>query len=239
MTYHVLICDDEPNICKQIGTALSVYSDTNGTDIQTTVFYDGESLYSFIASGNATDLVFLDIELPGISGAEIGNKLRNELKKNDIQIIYISSKTDYALQLFEARPFDFLVKPIQSERLTTVFSKYLQIYGKSDRFYEFQFNKNANRIPLSRILYINSNNKMINIVTENEVYSHYGSIKNIHGKYDSNGFWTVHNSYIVNIKYAERIGDDEIVMCNGDKIPVSRKFRPEIRKKLLTLNEVV
>lgn len=239
MTYHILICDDEPFTCAQIETTLIEYAESNGIRIDTEVFDKGETLYSFISANNDIDLVFLDIELPGISGAKVGNMIRNILRRNDIQIVYISSKTNYALQLFEARPFDFIVKPIQPLRLISMFSKYIQIYGESDHYYEYQFNRIDNKILLSKILYICSNNKLINIVTDNNTYSHYGSIKNLHGKYEPNGFWSVHNSYIINIKYADKIGDDEIVMCNGDIIPVSRKYKPEIRKKLLSLNEVV
>ena len=187
-------------------------------------------LYSYISSTPDVDLVFLDIELPGINGATVGNSIRNKLRQNDLQIVYISSKTNYAMQLFEARPFDFLVKPIRTERLTSLFEKYIQIYGNSEIYYEFHHSKADYRIPLSKILYFCCDNKLINVVTDKDIYSHYGSIKAIHGKYEKLGFWSVHNSYIVNIKYSDKITDNEILMCNGDLIPVSRKYKPGKKK---------
>lgn len=239
MPYRILICDDEPYTCAQIEDTLLKYGNDNAISIDTEVFDTGEALYSYISSTPDVDLVFLDIELPGINGATVGNSIRNKLKQNDLQIVYISSKTNYAMQLFEARPFDFLVKPIRTERLTSLLEKYIQIYGNSEIYYEFQHSKVDYRVPLSKILYFCCDNKLINVVTDKDIYSHYGSIKAIHGKYEKLGFWSVHNSYIVNIKYSDKITDNEILMCNGDVIPVSRKYKPEIKKKLLNLNEVL
>ncbi len=239
MVYNIYICDDEPQTCSQIEEILHTYSISNGIGIDTEVFITGEELFSYVRDHKDVDLVFLDIELPGLNGAEIGNMLREKLNNNYVQIVYISSKSTYAMQLFNARPFDFLVKPISRDRLITLFEKFIRIYGKKDSYYEYKYGKKDNKILLSRILYICSNNKQINIVTSDEIYSHYGSIRSIHGKYDKDGFWSVHNSYIVNIKYADRIRDDEIVMCNGDRIPVSRGYRSELKRRLLNLNEVV
>ena len=116
MPNRIMICDDEPCTCAQIEDTLLKYGNDNAISIDTEVFDTGEALYSYISSTPDVDLVFLDIELPGINGATVGNSIRNKLRQNDLQIVYISSKTNYAMQLFEARPFDFLVKPIRTER---------------------------------------------------------------------------------------------------------------------------
>lgn len=239
MTYKVLICDDESSTCGYLERVISQYADTNCLKIDTEVFFTGEELFEYVSSNSNIDLIFLDIELPGRPGSEIGNRLRRDLFRNDIQIVYISSMTGYALQLFEARPFDFVVKPLTTEKIFHVFDKYLQIYGETNVYYEYKYNKVDNKILLSKILYICSNNKQINVVTDNKVYTHYGRIKDIHGKYDIYGFWSVHNSYIINIKYADMIRDDHIIMCNGDVIPVSRKYKQSLKQNLLKFNEVI
>lgn len=239
MTYKVLICDDEPSACGYLEENILQYADTNCLKIDVDVFYTGEEMFEYVSVNTDIDLIFLDIELPGKDGAEIGNSLRRDIYRNDIQIVYISSIPGYALRLFEARPFDFLVKPITSEKLSRLLDKYMQIYGKADDYYEYKYNKIENKILLSKILYICSNNKQINIVTENKKYTYYGNIKDLHGKYEMNGFWSVHNSYIVNIKYADMIRDDQIIMCNGDVIPVSRNYKQALKRNLLRLNEVL
>ncbi|MEL7568552.1 MAG: response regulator [Dehalobacterium sp.] len=77
------------------------------------VFFSGEKLYQFICEGACFDIVFLDIELPKISGIDIGKKIRDEMHDETTKIVYISGKDSYAMGLFDVRPLNFLIKPIK------------------------------------------------------------------------------------------------------------------------------
>ena len=73
------------------------------------------------------DLIFLDIELKKKSGLDVSNYIRNELGNESVQIAYISAKTGYAMDLFEFRPINFLVKPLEySKVVITIFCAILQ-----------------------------------------------------------------------------------------------------------------
>ena len=64
------------------------------------MFYDGESLCEYLKSSSSVDLLFLDIELPKCNGVEVGKYIREKLENEETEIIYISSKTNYAMKLF-------------------------------------------------------------------------------------------------------------------------------------------
>lgn len=109
----VIICDDEKNICTQIEQLLERFALENCIGMETEVFFDGNQLISYLKREKAPDILFLDIELPGMNGVEIGKYIRDILENTEMVLIYISCKKDYALELFQNQPFDFLVKPIR------------------------------------------------------------------------------------------------------------------------------
>ena len=108
----VIICDDEFSTCVQLENYIEKYSQEHFIKADIDVFYDGESLCEYLKSSSSVDLLFLDIELPKCNGVEVGKYIREKLENEETEIIYISSKTNYAMKLFQCRPMDFLVKPI-------------------------------------------------------------------------------------------------------------------------------
>ena len=72
-------------------------------------------------------MLFLDIELPKMNGVAVGQYIRETLKNETIQIAYISSKQEYAMELFEMRPINFLVKPLYEKKIENVIDKFLQL----------------------------------------------------------------------------------------------------------------
>lgn len=94
------------------------------------MFFDGDTLTEYLKKEKAPDILFLDIELPGMNGVEVGKYIRDILRNTDMFMIYISSKKEYALELFQNQPFDFLIKPIKKERLYHVMEKIFSIIGK-------------------------------------------------------------------------------------------------------------
>lgn len=76
------------------------------------------------------NILFLDIELPGKDGVMVGKYIREVLEDENIFLVYISSKENYALQLFQNRPFDFLVKPIEQAKIYHVLDNICRISGK-------------------------------------------------------------------------------------------------------------
>ena len=92
------------------------------------------------------NILFLDIELPGKDGVMVGKYIREVLEEENIFLIYISSKENYALQLFQNRPFDFLVKPIEAAKIYHVLDNIYRISGKNSVGFEFQTQNSTYRI---------------------------------------------------------------------------------------------
>lgn len=105
-----VICDDEKSTCSELEEIILKYAKEKSVSLVTEVFYSGDTLLDYLKR-EKINILFLDIELPGKDGVMVGKYIREVLEEENIFLIYISSKENYALQLFQNRPFDFLVKP--------------------------------------------------------------------------------------------------------------------------------
>ncbi|MFV0343802.1 MAG: LytR/AlgR family response regulator transcription factor [Anaerocolumna sp.] len=142
----VAICDDEMYVCSQLENILIELSKVLPKKIEVDVFFSGESLYQFLSDGAYFDMIFLDIELQMLNGVETGKKIRDELHNEITQIVYISGKDSYAMELFEIRPLNFLIKPLQEEKIEEVVKKAIELSGKFNLFFEYKVSRSKNKI---------------------------------------------------------------------------------------------
>ena len=132
---NIIICDDEKSTCGELERMLMEYARKNGICFNIEVFFTGDSLADYLDK-EVVDVLFLDIEIPGLDGIMVGDYIRRKLENESIFIVYISSKEQYALQLFQNRPFDFLIKPLEKTRIFNVMDNICRIAGKTSRDFE-------------------------------------------------------------------------------------------------------
>ncbi|MEO1262040.1 MAG: LytTR family DNA-binding domain-containing protein [Bacteroidota bacterium] len=182
------------------------------------------------------ELIFLDIEMPGLSGIDF-------LEKVPIvpQVIFTTSKPEYAFEAFEYQVTDFLKKPIAYPRFLKAVEKVLdvqqqnnaykassqEIYVKSDGKYI--------RLPFDHILYFENVGDYVSIKTTNGNYIINSTLKNIDLKLSNPQFLKVHRSYIVNLKKIKNIEENTLVI-ERKVIPISRANKPVLMSKLNLLN---
>jgi len=229
----IAICDDENAICSQIEEVILDYSKDASKKTEVEVFYSGEKLFEAMLKGENYDLIFLDIELNLLNGVEVGRKIRDELKNESTQIIYISAKDSYAMDLFEVRPMNFLIKPIQKEKIEKAISKTMELAKAQDCYFEFDFGKSIYRIPTADILYFESEGRKINIITTRGNFEFYGKLKEIEKQLSESDFLNIHKSYLVNYFHVIEYQYEYVVMSNSTKLAISQQNRKEIRNTLL------
>lgn len=228
--FHIAICDDEVILCTQLEKYLEDYI-CRGI-VRTEVFYSADKLYEALLRGEYYDLIFLDIEFRLSSGVEIGHRIREELEDEKVQIVYISAKQSYAMELFSVRPLNFLVKPISERDVIDNVDKAIalsRIYGS---FFEFKFGPDNHRIPYGSILYFESNNRKIYIHTKRDTKELYGRLNEIEAA-APHTFIRIHQSYLINRMYVTYWNPEEIILINDCRLPVSQTYRKEMCKALM------
>lgn len=228
-----IICDDEKSTCTELEQILLNYASERSVKLQIDVFYSGDSMAKYLYQENLLDILFLDIELPGINGIEIGDYIRRILENEQIFIIYISSKRQYAMELFQNRPFDFLIKPLDDDKIYHILDKIFRIVGKSNCIFQYQINGVIYRIQYRDIIYFQSIGRKINIIMRGETKSFYGKLKDIEGRLPAYLFLNIHKSYVINFNYVKEYMYEKITMVNGDILNISKTNRAMVRRKIL------
>ena len=143
--YRIGICDDDEAFCGQMEGYLAVYARKAGTVIVTEIFLSGEAYLEFMEKEPPLDLLFLDIKLGGADGVSVGQKLRQDILNEVTQIVYMSSEQGYAMSLFQNRPMDFLLKPVDQDTVERVIQEYRRVYDRQNHFFEFQIGRAEHR----------------------------------------------------------------------------------------------
>ena len=230
--YNIGICDDGEYICSYIENMLLQCAEEKKIQIDTFVWYTGEGLKESLERGNQLDILFLDIELLQMSGIEVGTFIRNQLDDMGMQIIYISGKASYARQLFKTQPLDFLVKPVTKEQISDVIETALKVLKRKNEKFEFRQGKDYYYVPMRDIVYFVSQGRKVKIVTMKETFAFYGRLRETAGRL-SEGFVTIHKSYIVNKEYIFRYSYETVELVNGIVLTISPANRKQVRDKIL------
>ena len=204
--YEIGICDDGENTCASIEAMLLCYARKKNIQIEVQVWYTGEGLKDYLEQGGHLDVLFLDIELFQMTGIEVGSYIRNVMDDMRMQIIYISWKASYALELFQTQPIDFLVKPILQEHIDRVMDTAIKIIKKRNERFEFRQGKDQYYLPVGDILYL---------------------------KGLPEDFLMIHQSYVVNREYVVRYSYESVELKGGVVLAVSKANRKQVRERLM------
>lgn len=149
------IYDDDIEFSLLFEKLLYRYAEENDKEIDVEIFQGGENA-AFQIAQNEYDILFLDIDLGDVKGFEIGKQIRDELKNNKIQIVYISGDTSYAMELFNTRPFDFVVKPVEKKKLFKMLDTYFSIFSGKNKYLHYRWLKQDHIIKQDNIIYLQS-----------------------------------------------------------------------------------
>lgn len=178
--YRIAICDDDLVFGSLLEQYLQNFAKTRRIPIDVLVFARGEEYLEFLIEEFPVDLIFLDIQFEkGLDGVQIGKELRADIKNEMTQIIYISGIESYAMQLFQNRPMDFLVKPVKQERVDHIMEEYLRLFGnRNKQYFDYNVGKTHYRLLEDEIIYFQCMGRKIQMFTKNEEeVEFYGQIK--------------------------------------------------------------
>ncbi|MDF2656242.1 MAG: LytTr DNA-binding protein [Bacillota bacterium] len=228
--FRIAICDDEQVICSQIENVILKYAAENNERVETQVFYSGEELIRFLKCGEGFDLLFLDIELKLINGVEVGRRIREEMDNQTMQIVYVSGKDTYFRDLFDVRPMHFLQKPVTEEDIIKDIRLGMKLSNKLGGIFVYRKGHEAYRKPVSDILYFESNNREVKMVTSDDEEVFYGKLDDVYEQVGKYHFMYIHKSYVVNYLYVKKFQYSEVTMSNMEVLPISQARRKMIRE---------
>lgn len=228
MKYKVVIVDDEP----MARSFLERYCEKNGNMEVVGSFPDAEQAATFL-SAHETDILFLDVEMPGNNGFQLLDLL-NYMPK----VILTTAKTDYAFDAFQYNVTDYLKKPITYNRFqesinkaTTAIDTPAAAAEEEQKDIFIKSDGKFTRLNLEEILYIESMGDYVKYFTPAKNYLTLSTLKAVEEKMNNKSFMKVHRSYIVNLRKIKDIQDNSLLI-DGKVIPISKNLKPDVMLRI-------
>ncbi|GAB5563002.1 MAG: LytTR family DNA-binding domain-containing protein [Winogradskyella sp.] len=192
-------------------------------------------------NNHKVDLIFLDINMPEISGIAFAKSINTNIK-----VIFTTAYRDYAVEGFDLQAVDYLLKPISFERLFKAVNRYFEIntfrvveIASSNDTNDFIFvrsNRRMVKIEFSTILYIESFSDYIKIHIKNqssksETIVTRETISAIEAKLPQHQFLRIHRSFIINLSKIESFTNEEVTI-HRNALPISRSYKKEVLNHL-------
>lgn len=245
MSYRTILVDDEPLALKRLERMLAPYHDTFEVVGKAESGADAVALINDIRP----DLIFLDIQMPELTGFDVLDRL-----DYTPLVIFSTAYDEYALRAFEVNSIDYLLKPIDPERLKQAVSKLLRLSdsavgnlrqrieqmlraapGATTRRIQVRLGDKIRLIPVSETVYFRSSDKYVEVHARGKMYLITQSLSQLESELPANEFVRVHRSVIVNVNFIEEFAKDfgggyVVRMKDAEKtqLPVSRRYKSRL-----------
>ena len=198
---------------------------------------DGIAGLTFFREGNRVDVLFLDIEMPHLSGLELLRVLTDPP-----EVIITTARQDFAVDAFDLRVTDYLVKPFDFARFTQAVQRVesrrpvsapavAESPTNADLF--VKVNSRMVRVNFDDVLYVEALSDYVNIVTPKHKYIVYTTLKALENRLlPFTNFARVHRSYLLNTQHIESIEDNTANLQGGHFVPIGKSYQDGFYKSL-------
>lgn len=220
---NIAFCDDDKFLLKQLFNVVKNLIDKYNQYNFSFKYYFYTDAIKFLQDYKSIifDIAFLDIEMPEIDGLSIGDKIYE--CNNDVFIFYVTSYDAYLPESIKHRVYRFVRKGDKKELedgIKRLFSDLVNLHSR----YCFTFKNSSYNLPTNSIIFCESMRNKVIIHTKTKKYEQIISLKQMLNELPNN-FCKCHSSFLVNVKKIREIHDNNLVLDDDIKIPLSRKYK--------------
>lgn len=226
----IAICDDSGETRLEISRLVKKQQERAEIDF----FVSGEELLS---ADTEYDIIFLDIAMKKLSGIETAKRLRESSEKRGGKksiIVFITAFKDYMNEAFDVNAFHYLIKPVDGEKFSEVFSRAAKEtdFASDGGYVMIKSGGIMQKLFLHDIYYVESSNKKAIFHTSRGVFDTYGKMEELE-KSLGESFYRCHRCFLVNMESVRAYGVDEITVINGERLLLAKKKYGEFVKAYL------
>lgn len=225
----LVICDDNPADINYIAGLIDEWKRRTGTAAELLSFPSAEALLFAWEENRDMDILLLDIEMGAVSGVELARRLRQAGAK--MQIVFITGYMDYIAEGYDVEALHYLLKPVTGERLGQVLDRAMERIRIREPVLQLTLPDGVVRLPVYEIRYLEVMRNYTTIHGE-EDYSVKRSLNDLEAELDG-GFYRIHRSFIVNLRFVKRITRTEVFLKDGTELPLSRKHYEGVNQALI------
>lgn len=187
------------------------------------------------------DVMFLDINMPEANGLQLANALQH--LRYPPAVVFVTAYSEFALDAFKVNAIDYLVKPVESDRLAQAVARVQEnvaLHAQAQHSERIPVEKGGKKIliAIDKIRFVMARDDYAYLQTDTDRYFSTVSLAQLEKRLDGHGFFRVHRGYLVNLAMVEGVepvsGGTLLLTLNGveDKIPVSRRRVSALKKAL-------
>lgn len=210
---HIAICDDSKQERQILAALFKRYQELHATPLQIHIFQNGFSLLDAIDQGKRFDITILDILMPGENGIEIARNIR--ASGTDTEIIFLTSSPEYAVDSYEVKAQNYLLKPVTEEKFFASIDSILAELDEKDTasFIIYTTEKQYSRIRVSSLVYGEVTHRTITLHLADQTMISavmtFTEFQDILKAYPD--FIYPHRSYAVNMNYIQYVTKSDII----------------------------
>lgn len=245
MLFKVAICDDENKEIQEIQRFLHIYEMQHDIDFEISTFRESSVLLKEYNTCGKYNILFLDVEMPGINGLELARHIR-EIPDKMVKIIFVSNYPEYMQDSFNVEAFQYFPKPLTFEKFEQLMLRIIKAYKESENTSFLIKEDGAEEIVYAEniisIESINAKRKRLRITLNDNAIEIQGVLSEWERNLANLSFFSPCRGFLVNLNSIHYIKDKELIMNNNDRVPLSRRKEKQLReifsKRLLTINQI-
>ena len=172
----------------------------------------------------ALDLLFLDIEMPGLSGMEAAETIR--AFDREVLLAFVTGYTDYVYDGYAVGAVGYLVKPVSEEKLSSLLDRAaVALEQRAPAVYTLRNAQGMFKVPLREILYAASDRRQVTLTTSRGDYTFYGKLDDVAEQLGA-GFVRIHQRYLVNARAVSAVVGASVQVGEA-RLPISRSLHQQ------------
>lgn len=219
---NIAICDDEIYWQEHIHAVIKHFFKQKNIECRIEVFDKGED----IVDNNRFDMIFLDMEMTGLTGLDTAKIIRKT--NEDTAIVFLTSHEEIIKKTFEVRAYRFIEKKDYKEEVVNCLSSYLNENAEKESI-EVECKDGNVRIQLKDIMWIESDHNGSIVWGSQADIASSTFLSEWEERLDNQIFFRCHKKYIVNLRWIESI-DDNIHMTSGYQLELSRRKKKDLKQ---------
>lgn len=223
---HIGICDDDQTAVEELMYFLTAWGKQRNVSLSYFTCNQAEDL---LRDEQPTDLLFLDMHLPGMEGVKAAEMLNN--KSNSVPIVFFTAFSDYMRSAFKLHAFDYLEKPVTQERIDRLMDDfYSLLQERIGQELIFETLEGTERFNSGDIYYFERVGRSLYLIDGLGKHSLRTTLNNIYSQLDNRIFIYVHKGAVVNMHHIRKVVKNDITMDDGHHLLISRPRMREFQE---------
>ena len=223
----IAICDDDQIFLEKMKNYLEQYQQDTRTPIEFSMFRDGDKFLE-ATHFHTYDICFLDIMMPLLNGMDTAKELRKH--NTSIKLIFLTSSAEYAVESYEVKASDYLLKPLDYDRFCRTMDDLTHALSSEEKSLLVKSPVGYQKVYIKDIEYLESLNKIVmihlkngtSIETKEPLYCY-------EEKLAQEYFFKCHRSYLVNLNHITTFNSTNIKMNSGRSVPIARGYSEALK----------